>query len=92
MLLDPLGADEEGVEAADRGQLAGDGRRRGAGGGEGGREAAHVAVANLGRADRGLAGPLGELAEVDRVGAAGALGDAARRPGRGRRRPALRPS
>src|SRR5215218_1882519 len=61
------GADEKAEEAADRRQLAGDGCRRGAGAGETGAVAAHVAVADVGRPQPLLACPLAEAAEVDAV-------------------------
>ena len=49
VLPDPLGADEEVEEAADRGELARDRRRGGAAGGEPGAVAPHVTVAHLAR-------------------------------------------
>src|SRR5215218_1530885 len=72
----PFGADEEGVEAANRGELAGNGRRRGTGAGEPGAVAADVAMTHLAGADPLLPRPLREAAEVDPVGAPGALGGA----------------
>ena len=59
-------ADQKAVEAADRGQLAADGRRRGAGVGEAGRETADVAVADVARRKTLRLRPLGEATEVDR--------------------------
>src|SRR6476646_1295626 len=72
------GADEVAVEAADRRQLAGHGRRRGAGTGEAGAVTAHVAVADVAGREAHLPRPLGETAEVDAVGPPRPLGGAAR--------------
>src|ERR1700761_8337522 len=70
---DLLGADEEVVEAADRGEVAGDRGRGLAGAGERGGVAAHVAMAEVAGAQATCFGPGGEGGEVDTVGAPGAL-------------------